>query len=74
MYSQSKADNLESCYVPIVMSGGVYDLRASATSNDDMLHQGNWLKDIITEPSWYIDMINLCLYIRRTDRRVGGTL
>lgn len=37
---KARADNLESCYSPIFMSGGRYDLKASATSDDANLHQG----------------------------------
>ncbi|KAJ1448969.1 FACT complex subunit-domain-containing protein [Pelagophyceae sp. CCMP2097] len=31
------ADSTESCYFPIIQSGGVYDVRPSATTNDDLL-------------------------------------
>jgi len=33
-------DTVESCYTPIIQSGGVYDLKPSAISNDDNLHFG----------------------------------
>jgi nucleosome binding factor SPN SPT16 subunit len=37
---QLTADLVESCYTPIIQSGGVYDLKPSAVSNDDQLHFG----------------------------------
>jgi len=39
---KSKLDpnDVESCYTPIIMSGGNYDLKPSAESNDDNLHYG----------------------------------
>ena len=37
---QLTADLVESCYTPIIQSGGVYDLKPSAVSNDDHLHFG----------------------------------
>jgi nucleosome binding factor SPN SPT16 subunit len=37
---QLTADLVESCYTPIIQSGGVYDLKPSAVSNDDLLHFG----------------------------------
>uniref|UniRef100_R7WDH2 FACT complex subunit n=1 Tax=Aegilops tauschii TaxID=37682 RepID=R7WDH2_AEGTA len=33
-----KADNVDICYPPVFQSGGKYDLRPSASSNDDDLH------------------------------------
>lgn len=35
-----RPDNLESCYTPIIMSGGSYDLKPSAESNEENLHYG----------------------------------
>jgi nucleosome binding factor SPN SPT16 subunit len=37
---QLKGENLESCFTPIIQSGGKYDLKVSATSNGDVLHPG----------------------------------
>ena len=34
------ADLLESCYTPIIQSGGVFDLKPSAQSSDEKLHYG----------------------------------
>jgi nucleosome binding factor SPN SPT16 subunit len=34
------AEIVESCYTPIIQSGGVYDLKPSAVSNDQNLHFG----------------------------------
>lgn len=38
--SSIKPDNVESCYTPIIMSGGNYDLKPSASSDDNNLHYG----------------------------------
>ncbi len=35
-----KPELVESCYTPIVQSGGKYDLRVSASSNAENLHDG----------------------------------
>ncbi|CAG8451663.1 423_t:CDS:10 [Paraglomus brasilianum] len=37
------ANRLEWCYQPIIQSGGVYDLRPSASSNSNILHSGTIL-------------------------------
>ncbi len=36
----AKLEDLESCYSPVIMSGGRYDLKPSATSDEETLHQG----------------------------------
>ncbi|KAL1917850.1 uncharacterized protein VTP21DRAFT_3684 [Calcarisporiella thermophila] len=36
-------DYLDWCYTPIIQSGGQYDLRSSAVSNEETLHQGTIL-------------------------------
>lgn len=38
--TQVKDDNVDICYIPMVQSGGVYDLRPSAPNTDDHLHYG----------------------------------
>jgi len=38
--SEASIDMADWCYPPIVQSGGVYDLRPSAVSNNDYLHAG----------------------------------
>jgi nucleosome binding factor SPN SPT16 subunit len=35
-----QADSIESCYQPIIQSGGAYDLKPSAQSDDTTLHPG----------------------------------
>jgi len=40
MKSKVKPDDIESCYTPIIMSGGKYDLKPSAESDDNELHYG----------------------------------
>jgi nucleosome binding factor SPN SPT16 subunit len=33
-------EHVESCYIPIIQSGGKYDLKLSATNDDENLHFG----------------------------------
>eukprot|EP00658_Telonema_sp_P-2_P038688 TRINITY_DN27707_c0_g1_i1.p1 TRINITY_DN27707_c0_g1~~TRINITY_DN27707_c0_g1_i1.p1 ORF type:complete len:906 (+),score=344.45 TRINITY_DN27707_c0_g1_i1:113-2719(+) len=35
-----KTDHIDICYQPIIQSGGVYDLKPSAESNDELLNEG----------------------------------
>ena len=37
---QIKPDLIDSCYLPIIQSGGTYELKPSAVSNDMTLHFG----------------------------------
>ncbi len=57
-----KAEHIESCYTPIIQSGGKYDLRASATSNDDPMHAGVIVASLGARYKgyWYAPLLYLC--------------
>jgi nucleosome binding factor SPN SPT16 subunit len=38
--SKLRADNLDSCYTPIIQSGGKFDLKPSAESDEETMHYG----------------------------------
>jgi hypothetical protein len=40
VFAQLNKDNLEPCYTPIIQSGGSYNLKPSAFSNEKNLHGG----------------------------------
>jgi len=42
-FPKVEVDALDWCYTPIIQSGGVYDLKPSAYSNDNNLHEGTIL-------------------------------
>ncbi|KAL1536333.1 FACT complex subunit spt16 [Salvia divinorum] len=58
-----KADNVDICYPPIFQSGGQFDLKPSATSNDDYLFYDNTAVIICAMGSRYS---NYCSNVART--------
>jgi nucleosome binding factor SPN SPT16 subunit len=66
---KARPDNLESCYSPIFMSGGRYDLRASATSDDANLHQGVIVIELGARYKSYCSNMARTLFIDPTEEQ-----
>ncbi|KAL6048781.1 FACT complex subunit [Balamuthia mandrillaris] len=59
----SKREKVESCYTPIIQSGGVYDLRPSAVSNDDPLHFGTIICSVGARFGYYCSNVARTYFI-----------
>eukprot|EP00479_Gromia_sphaerica_P012239 TRINITY_DN6364_c0_g1_i1.p1 TRINITY_DN6364_c0_g1~~TRINITY_DN6364_c0_g1_i1.p1 ORF type:complete len:120 (-),score=44.45 TRINITY_DN6364_c0_g1_i1:396-704(-) len=61
--SDINAEFLESCYTPIIQSGGKYSLKPSAVSDDNQLHSAPGATIIVSLGAWYK---SYCSNIART--------
>ncbi|KAI9304410.1 FACT complex subunit-domain-containing protein [Cunninghamella echinulata] len=59
-------DDVEWCYTPIIQSGGKYDLRSSALSNNDNLHSGVILCSLGVRYKYYCSNIGRTFLIDPT--------
>eukprot|EP00455_Lapot_gusevi_P020974 TRINITY_DN2209_c0_g1_i1.p1 TRINITY_DN2209_c0_g1~~TRINITY_DN2209_c0_g1_i1.p1 ORF type:complete len:1057 (-),score=311.91 TRINITY_DN2209_c0_g1_i1:101-3271(-) len=64
-----KAENLESCYTPIIQSGGRYDLKPSAQSNDETLHVGTIICSLGARYKSYCTNIGRTYFINPSDQQ-----
>lgn len=56
-------DELDTCYSPIIQSGGKYDLKPSASSNDDALHSGVIIAEVGIRYASYCSNIIRTMFI-----------
>merc|ERR1712228_1001351 len=61
------ADNVESCYTPIIMSGGTYDLKPSASSDEKNLHYGTIICELGARYKNWCSNIGRTYFINPTD-------